>query len=159
MSGTEYKVRQVAVATVKGEKDVRVMRTLGEGWHSAWPVAYTYVHDDSDVTDIRPLVVLDLDGIGSPRQVVNTLRWTDSVPVATMGAIADQIEAQTRPPKPAEPTGLGAVVVDSKHGLLVRTVAGSSVLDTSRPWRAPYGSYYSWADIDVEKVLSEGVVS
>jgi len=74
------------------------------------------------------------------------------------GWIADQIEAQTKPPKPAEPTGLGAVVEDSQGREWLRRVRDKG--------RAPWAHYdesergvytRDYDDINAVRVLSEGV--
>lgn len=65
--------------------------------------------------------------------------------------IADQIREQTKPPKPPEPTGLGAVVEDVNGEQWTRILA-----QAPRQWR--YLHYQrAYSDIDVAKVLSEGV--
>ena len=69
---------------------------------------------DENVTDVRPLVVLDLPNgalAGWP-VVVNALRAArrDTGYHMIFDGLVDQIEVQARPPKPSEPTGLGAVV-------------------------------------------------
>lgn len=159
---TEYAAGQIAAAKYKGY-DVRIACVApcnawliiacesSRGVLGAWP-------DIDELDDIRPLVVLDLEGIGSPQNVVRTLRWTNMVPVEVMSAIADQIEAQTRPPKPAEPTGLGAVVKDSRDRVFVRIERDGG----QAKWiliNAPEDEdpRYVWSAIDAVKVLSEGV--
>ena len=58
-----------------------------------------------------------------------------------------------RPPKPSEPTGLGAVVEDDEGDSIVRVLSGRQ----SEPWFGPDGERYEWVDINVVRVLSEGV--
>jgi len=60
----EWKPDQVAVATVRGVEDVRVMRTNGirggdHIWLTAAHIAGYRWHLDDHVTDVRPLVVVD----------------------------------------------------------------------------------------------------
>ena len=72
--------------------------------------------------------------------------------------IADQIEAQTKPPKPAEPTGLGAVVEDAEG---VRWVRKGSTTH-GEDWTRQIGDAWTgnpWNRIDVVRVLSEGVTA
>lgn len=158
-----YKPGTVAVATVRGVPNVRVMRReLSDSpyeWQSARSIAAMFAHHDREVTDVRPLVVLDLD---DPAKYVRALHatfpeasadWDDDD--ARNLKIADQIEAQTRPPKPAEPTGLGAVVEDAEGGhwvYLAKTRA------STRCWRK-YGvdRWAGYEDINAVRVLSEGV--
>jgi hypothetical protein len=100
-----YEPGTVAVATVRGVPNVRVFR-YREGeklrWDSGERIDDGIVHPDHLVTDVRPLVVLDL-GSAVPAVVVNVLRK------ACYNRLADQIEAQTKPPRIPEP-GLWGVV-------------------------------------------------
>lgn len=118
------------------------------------------------ITGVRPLVVLDLSdqpvegdatGRNEPTLLVSMLRETSEnffTPDAAALArkVADQIEAQTRPSKPAEPTGLGSVVQDREKRLWVR-------LATNPPWFHPEVFDKTWDQLDVVKVLSEGLTS
>lgn len=78
--------------------------------------------------------------------------------------IADQFDAQNPPPKPAEPTGLGAVVEDKAGRTWVRTEAVSSDTELS-PWCPSWGVHGDdaqpacYADLDAVRVLSVGVQS
>lgn len=69
--------------------------------------------------------------------------------------LADRMVAQSlllKPVKPPEPQGLGAVVVDAKGVHCVRADTGG------RPWVHQRGAaWVAYDDIDVVKVLSEGV--
>lgn len=123
---------------------------------------------DENVIGVRPLMVLDLDALrgcwadtNSPAAIVERLRETNSV---AAHAIADQIEAQTRPPKPEEPTGLGAVVEDAAGVRWVRAgdSHGGRLHDN---WRSVAtegndGWWSAWKNIDVpdeSHILSRGV--
>ena len=130
-----YEPGTVAVATVRGVPNVRVFRrhnpeTGVRDWaYNPEPergLPYSCDSDASDVvTDVRPLVVLDLDtvpttltdavGCNFPnwlRTAAKTDRDQESRrndrPVL-LEWIADQIEAQTKPPRIPEP-GWGAIV-------------------------------------------------
>lgn len=162
-----YEPGTVAVATVRGVPNVRVMAGYGTAeprlrWvttderlvdseNEGWWFAY-------QVTDVRPLVVLDPEGIDTAPQdtipyLIRALRASDSDGYGpTLRWLADQIEAQTRPPKPPEPTGLGAVVEDIEGERWVR-------LDSDMyPWFARGSRDFSaWEHIDAVRVLSEGV--
>ena len=114
-------------------------------------------------TDARPLIVLDLNG-WRPQAVAEIPKWLrgkaiDAPSESAVRAIADQIEAQTKPPKPAEPKGVGAVIKamapKSYPGCPVTLVRGDY---TSQPWHA--GDFrYGWDQLEVLEVLSEGVAS
>ncbi len=154
---SNYEPGTVAVATVRGQKNVRVMRADRWGWMSAVTVDHFVQHEDSHVTDIRPLVVLDLSGLGplTFQRLLFTLRSDD------WHWVVAQIKEQTKPPKPPEPTGLGAVVEDVKGRRWVRTslrkpglwsyTESDAVTNTNSSGLSPYDR------IDVVRVLSEGV--
>ena len=153
MSGQEYAPGTVAVATVRDVAAVRVMWD-GSDWVGA-KVAGCWEHPDARVADVRPLVVLDPADSDLPG-VVEVLAETGRFS-GTVKAIRDQ----TKPPKPAEPQGLGAVVEDADAYVYVR---GYQPLDTvTHPWHVidpsankPMG-WWKYADIDAVKVPSEGV--
>lgn len=161
----------VAVATVRGVPNVRVMRRkffrlTNDGWHMDW--SHTAVKgftctNDEEVTDVRPLVVLDL-APGDLRCVVENLRaratYMDGIGAPNTKALlcnaADQIEQQTRPPKPAEPKGLGAVVEDARGDFWVYTGLRNAKDGETRLWF--HGSLSAdYADVAAVRVLSEGV--
>ncbi len=157
MSG--YEPGTVAVATVRGVKDVRVMRRdrgdeLGD-WASRAAVAAWLAHDDCDVTDVRPLVVLDNE---FDRTLVKHLRtaFAQNPALTTLDWLAHQIESQTRPPKPPEPTGLGAVVKDREGHVWVRI--HESYGDLLWRMEVPNTCAEPYDRIDAVEVLSEGVV-
>jgi len=104
------------------------------------------------------VVTLDFAGApfnGTPAQVIENLRDGGSI---AREWIIGQIEAQTKPPKPAEPTGLGAVVEDADGMRWVQARA------EEYPWRPSVAVeigagplYKPWDQIDAVRVLSEGV--
>lgn len=163
-----YEPGTVAVATVRGVPNVRVIRRA-TGWASGVEIDGTRVfHPDRipAVTDVRPLVVLDLGdlaGIRATLQDAASLMVRGGINRRRLAELIDQIEQQTRPPKPAEPTGLGAVVEDAEGQKWLR-------VDWVNPWslakpqerrdgRMLHGSHVTWDRIDAVKVLSEGVQS
>lgn len=142
---------------------------------------------DADVTEIRPLVVLGPEGLdatalgravseaaGLQLVVLDLYAANDRIPesevaqcaIRTLRAsdyisdrgLADQIEAQTKPPKPAEPTGLGAVVEDA-DGLRWVRVADDGLAFAWRPVgnRTSYEDNRYWKRVAAVSVLSEGV--
>ena len=149
---SEYKPGTVAVATVRGVPNVRIVR--GDGH---WAIAANtddFImdrHSDGLVADVRPLVVLDLDEFDRA-EAAECVRGHRADDCRVVERIADQIEAQTRPPKPPEPQGLGAVVEDAEGERWVR-------LDSDMyPWFAQGSRDFSaWDHIAAVRVLSEGV--
>ena len=168
MSG-DWKPGTVAKATVRGVPDVTVFRMNDSEWALDRGIAgafFTDIANDKDATDVRPLVVLDLEesigkahlalwlrnniskieqGCVSPSSIGKDMAW-----------LADQIEAQTKPPKPAEPTGLGAVVEDDDGRRWVRI---DDDPELNKPWRpADMAAIRShWQNVKAVRVLSEGV--
>lgn len=154
-----YEPGTVAVATVRGVPNVRVIRRA-TGWASGVEIDGTRVfHPDgfAAVTDIRPLVVLDPEDHKQVAQLLNRLQDM-SYSAHACGAfscLAEALRSLTRPPKPAEPKGLGAVVEDAKGGRWTNT-------GQDMPNRWACATDFEWgdyADIDAVKVLSEGVQS
>ena len=70
--------------------------------------------------------------------------------------LADQVEEQIKPPKPEEPTGLGAVVEDAEGQRWVR--AFHHPHETHR-WQNRLSGRRTYDGIDAVRVLSEGVQS
>lgn len=152
MGAQDWPVGQLAVATVCGVGEVTALwcggkdsdgREVKHFWCTPEHAGGSRFHNDDEVTVIRPLVVLDINR-PTAEDVCRVLRE------GGYGNFADQIEAQTRPPKPAEPTGLGAVV-RARDGLLWQRI------DADPPWFHRDVFDKAWDQIDVAEVLSEGV--
>ena len=92
-------------------------------------------------------------GHGDWKSVAEWLRKPD---YATSNAIADQIEAQLPKPKPEEPKGLGAVVLD-RTGM--RWVRFTTFADGCHWAAAGSATNATYREIDVVEVLSEGVTA
>lgn len=139
------------------------------------PLAYwaksegpVYRHDEPG--DVRPLLVLDPDDADQMREFADTFytalsgrtrrdsaRDADDMRVAVVTMLP-----KPTPVKPAEPTGLGAVIEDADGRLWLR-------VDWPKPWclAAPnerekfrdviHGSHLPWDRVNAVRVLSEGV--
>lgn len=144
------------------------MKHLARGphWH----------HDDDgwdhlNVSHARPLVVIDPEDREAVERLADafdtSLRAADpdyyerAELYAAEGDDLDVMQAALRefanpkPPRPEEPTGLGAVVEDASSDLYVRTSQFAK-----RPWcRAGTDNHLGWVEMDDEplKVLDEGV--
>ena len=109
--------------------------------------------DEKGRRELRPVVVIDPDD----REEVERLlaiyhgwKWARERSEASI----DDMQAALREfakPKPPEPTGLGAVVRSSTGVTYVRLEG------PGEPWFAPDCTDWCWSEIDVVKVLSEGV--
>jgi hypothetical protein len=110
----------VAVATVRGVKGVRVALADPKDYASPWIILDG---DDAGdwapimkMTDIRPLVVLDFRDWTPecPRLVAEWIRGRASDHNCPSGSaalmVAQEIEAQTKPPRIPEPEQFGVVV-------------------------------------------------
>ena len=116
--------------------------------------------------DVRPLVVLDLEDREQTARLADLFceaRWchtksgdSDECDPLTRSAMREALAAFVKPPKPAEPTGLGAVVEDENGDKWVRWCQQHR---SGRVWKHSFatGEYHSYADIAAVRVLSEGV--
>jgi hypothetical protein len=171
---TDYKPGTVAKATVRGVPDIRVVRGPN-GWFDLSEGRIPSLHSDGpDVTDVRPLVVLDLDeseggGRLLPRWLRNNVSEVERASISPtpigkdMRWLADQIEAQTKPSRIPEP-GLWGVVraarreVDGSattaHGIWIRTK------HVTCPWTHDSGNRTAnWNDLIDPVLIREGVES
>lgn len=114
-----------------------------------------------NVTDIRRLVVIDPEDREQVERLANeyTRQWCGTKAIVET---VDQIQAalrefaQPQPVKPEEPTGLGAVVEDAAGEQYLRCFGDPEYY----VWRRKAGfdnTRYKYAEIDVVRVLSEGV--
>lgn len=152
-----YEPGTVAVATVRGVPNVRIFRYSEASWVSSEPVMHTRVHHVEHVTDVRPLVVLDFDAAElSPTVAVREIREVLARDSLGWPKIADQIEQQTRPPKPAEPGKYGAVIAGDGREWFRYTTSEMHGRDWCRPGTSGGTEYATWDDLDVVRVTNEG---
>ena len=153
--GRAWRAGDVAMVTVEDREVFCTFYDTGRerGWfHGLGFTDHHYVACEGEA-DARPLVVIDPEDRDQvarlrdavwPHKAVNLLQnWQ-----AALRDFADPI-----PPKPEEPTGLGAVVVDACGDTWVRV----SLRDTE-PWQHR-GERRQYKVINAAKVLSEGVTS
>lgn len=166
----DYAPGTVAIATVIGVEGVRVSRYDG-GWARLDDPDQFYSDNfDSQsgvapwVTDIRPLVVLDLGDYSNRADIYLRNLANDDHEAVGGGVtpraklahlIADQIDAQTKPPRIPEP-GLWGVVEASMD-------AGTTRLTWVRTpefwYTAKWDSARSWSDLIDPTLIREGVES
>ena len=120
---------------------------------------------DEIVTSWRPLVVIDPEDRESVERLIRLWgQQFDSWTPEPSGTNGDRMQAALRefanptPPKPDEPTGLGAVVEDAEGKRWIRSA------DHGRdPWHSNGSrqingrTWHMWSDLNVVRVLSEGV--
>lgn len=155
--GTISGVLALRINNLRSDFDALISWVLVDGHQCAAEV----------VKNIRPLVVLDLDGSPEPATLLRFVgkmlddgRSGYEREAQWLAGLAEQIEAQTKPAMPAEPTGLGAVVRGRDGREFVR-VCSRHPGDDGYDWRADgaFGSDSSnraWRDIDAVEVLHEG---
>lgn len=111
----------------------------------------------------RPLVVIDPED----REQVSRLAaaWDsqthaqldEGAPMTLSGwRMQAALRSQIEPPKPDEPTGLGAVVEDSAGDQWVRIRITGPDVKPADQWRTWWG-HRDWDDISAVRVLSDGV--
>jgi len=167
MTGREWKPGDVAMIRVSAEYRPEIA-VRGRGifdhlWYTGGPrFGSQHGWPDGRVEVIRPLVVIDPED----REQVERLNRAQDDEYARQGIDVDHecidvevmqaaLRSLATPPKPDEPTGLGAVVEDAEGDRWVRAESG-----TRFPWsRAnPDGAEWCvWADIAAVRVLSDGV--
>lgn len=140
---TSYPAGTVAVATVRGVEGVRVMRNDVQ-WSSSRPIAGYVSHLDTDVTDVRPLVVLDLQDM--PMHVSIAVHALREERTLTGAWIADQIEEQMKPPRMDQPAW-GEKVTACTGVSPIRRDFVRSYVDTELRWVDRRGMYFAWDDL------------
>lgn len=159
------------VATVEGVPGVRVIHAPSAESEAGTSLAWRRVEPAEnstawlladDITDARPLVVLDPESdkerLARAMWVAdNNSRTWDAMPEAH-GSYLENAAAVLRAlavPTPAEPMGLGAVVRDRGGWLWVKW---STTHREDRNWKheSRSGDYQRWDALDSPEVLSEG---
>lgn len=156
---TTYPIGTVATATIRG-KSCRAMKAKN-GWTVDRPISNSHWWADVDVTDIRPLVVLDLTteqrgvAVYMLREVADEYCTEDASILARF--IAAQIEKQTKPPRIPEPGFDGAVQASDKCDIdRVRWVRAWADEDTVRPWTNG-GRHAAWDELIDPVLIREGL--
>jgi hypothetical protein len=159
MSG-DWKPGTVAKATVRGVPNVRIVR--GDGHWALAADTDDFITDRNApalIADVRPLVVLDLDDprlSGSP-----DVRRTNLLEHLRKGTnvaqyLADQIEAQTRPPRIPEPGLWGVVEAHTEDGEERRRFVRHDDAHDGRAWERR-GVRRAWDELIDPVLVREGV--
>ena len=147
------------VATVRGKEGVRCLLTdcPGTPWVCLTPVDGYFWWAESDITDVRPLVVLDPESESDCRRLLEAALDHSSAAIPTMQTLRNILRSLADP-KPAEPTGLGAVVLDSagRHWVRANSWNLPWVYQAGAVEPDEYIDERKWTDLDVAEVLSEG---
>ncbi|MEQ7847758.1 hypothetical protein [Nocardioides kribbensis] len=161
----EWKPGDVAWLTIHGKSAYLGMRSaeMGGSWVTATPVAGVHLHGSHDVSDARLLVVIDPED----REQIERLTYLVRGHRVGLGVDEDTISGALRefasptPPKPEEPTGLGAVVEDADGKKWFRMSLENQTWP-GEVWQEQYDNadrWSQWQDIAVARVLSKGVAS
>jgi len=118
-------------------------------------------HGEDTAESVRPLVVIDLEDGSSARRLTDLFyeaQGGDRDP-HHYGRMQQALRefANPTPPKPEEPTGLGAVVEDAEGAIWIHVYAEECRLWAKGGEVSLLGHWRSYADINAVRVLSEGV--
>ena len=135
---SEYQPGTVAMLRAENGHEFLAVRTFGGSSGDYWsaPKGWPKEASGCEIIATKPLVVLDL----SPHEVMRALEALRGSNGMVAMQVADKLEAAARPPKPAEPKGLGAVVEDAKgtrwvhfgNGCWIKEVPNAGLL--TRTW-------------------------
>lgn len=160
LSTHEWKPGDVARLTLDGgDAAIAIVRHHRDDPSPVWVMASTPffksvgVDNDVLVTDARPLVVIDPEDREQAERLRDEYEAYRPSSTDLTAHMQDALRSLIAPPKPPEPTGLGAVVEDADGQRWVRF---KGRLDDT--W-AGDESNSRYADIDAVKVLSEGVAA
>jgi hypothetical protein len=112
---------------------------------------------DADVTDVRPPVVLDL-GLGRDAAAAAVAALSSAatrcpdVEASLLNWLADQIEAQTKPPRIPEPGLWGVVEAGTSKVPMVRRWVRYGT-----GWRDAFGGHEEWDNLLEPVLVREGV--
>lgn len=158
------------VAMVKWGGGTEIALRAEQGW------SFADMHQwlgDANPHDARPLVVIDAEDreqverlARASHDAIHKIGDFDSKTDLSRGVLTELMQAALRefadptPPKPEEPTGLGAVVEDDAGRIYTRYETDA---EPQPWWQSAHGPEhdvvrrFSWEDINVVRVLSEGV--
>lgn len=157
---TEFKPGDIAALVVGGEECRGVMvRTekLGDTWHVSGHSFFKSldVNNAHYITDARPLVVIDPEDREQIKRLLRAFWCHGTDDCDDPQAMADGLRSMLEPPKPPEPTGLGAVVEDA-NGILWVRVTANGVSDAWKPNHSRT-SRLEWDSVPAVKVRYSGV--
>ena len=114
--------------------------TDGPCWHSAYDDGDLMCLAAEAIPPARPVIPVDLESLAAETDGAHHI-----------ARLVRAAFAPLTPPKPPEPTGLGAVVEDEKGLTWVRRHPGGEA------WVNGYQRWATYADITAVRILSEGI--
>jgi hypothetical protein len=153
------------VAVIGGDVRALAVTFRSGGCHGTHPREVHWHREDGDWNvltgprapiDVSPLVVIapeDREQVNALAEALCRHRFSDDAADTAVQAALRAL-ANPQPPKPDEPTGWLAAVLDSDGNRW--TITGGP--NNGRKWYSPdLNIYCEWSDIAAVKVLSEGV--
>lgn len=153
MSAREWAPGDVAMLQLL-DLEVPALRTDNSGWVTDRGAHY------HPALHARPLAVIDPEDSDQVARLAALLRahgWTTNDSGFSNTPEALREFANPTPPKPEEPTGLGAVVRTVDGDLYLRDKTTTTVAHWKRARGEDSGRRYRYADLPVVETLSEGV--
>jgi hypothetical protein len=165
MSTREWKPGDVAMIDHGATGQVVAVRTDLGGWAcSRRGSDGKPFHHEGDLLSARPLVVIDPEDREQVERLVQA--WERQAGESAFSTTGRYLQAALRefanptPPRPEEPTGLGAVVEDAEGRLWFRMTIENQTW-AGEVWQEQYGGdeerWSKWSAIDAVRILSEGV--
>lgn len=170
----DWKPGDVALVEAGCWANRKVALRLAEGWAHTNGVN---VDGDGVVSVVRPLVVIDPEDREQVERLILALpdaadwgfasanNYDHPDDLAVVEGIFEPFQtalrefANPKPPKPEEPTGLGAVVEDSDGERWIRTsTPEDDADDLNKPWYRR-GVRKNWLIVDAVRIVGEGVQS
>lgn len=164
MTAREFQPGEVALIEVGSSARAHVaIRDSSAGWLIGDSHAWRFLLDrqDPEVTVVRPLVVIDPEDREQVERLTAALIGAPDPFVARIDDVQAALReyANPTPPKPPEPTGLGAVVEDAEGKRWVRNnprgVAAWSPENAGADGLA--GPYRHYDRVAAVRILSHGV--
>lgn len=150
MTSRDWKPGDVAMVLPRGGDSLVGIKTF-DGWHLG-PIELA----DRNVEAAWPLVVIDPEDREQVERLVRACPddWCFEQDEATVidctESMQDALRSLKEPPKPEEPTGLGAVVEDAAGQRWTRVDGYYCHWSDGREFK-------SWGNVNAVRVLSEGV--
>lgn len=156
-----YEPGQVAVATVRGVPNIRVFKYSDSMWSHVWDGERCSVRA-ADLTDVRPLIVLDPKRVPTPgflllaAKVMDDGRSGYEAESADLRSLATEIAAQTKPPRIPEPGFIGSRVMAAQVGEVEGSERGWTKFRKDG-WIDVLDHIRSWDDLENPVLIRDGV--
>lgn len=158
MTENNYPDGTIAIATVRGVPNVRVMRIVDGVWVSGVVCEGRCHHASDTVEDVRPLVVLDLEDGEATLEALRGLRASARGDAwHRLTEVADQIEAQA--PHISEPGWGEKVTAHTEGGPRGVWLRGIAKGRSGFHWTNGHGVWCAWSELIDPEPVREGIES